>query len=98
LPLKLSAVTPRPAGRSWTASEFRRRSMLFRLTAGALLLIAIWAADPPVEPAPDRNRGLYAVGTQDPQLAGLPFVKGGQVGSRMEDRGAGAGAFRFQRH
>ncbi len=42
----------------------------------ALLLAPLVA---PAEPAPDPQRGLYAIWAQDTQAAGLPFLKGGQV-------------------
>ena len=47
------------------------------------LVITLTAAAMAVPPDP--NRGLYAIWAQDPKLAELPFIKGGQVLAQWKD-------------
>ncbi|MCL4401400.1 MAG: beta-galactosidase [Acidobacteria bacterium] len=54
-------------------------------------------AAPAGEPAPDPNRGLFAIWINDPKVADLPFIKGGQVVVQWQDLEPAEGHYDFSK-
>jgi len=61
----------------------------------ALLPLLQSAASTPQDVQPDSRRGIYAIWARDSQVAGLDFVRGGQIFLQWKDLQTGPGQYDF---